>query len=88
MADPTNIKDYFEQHARSGNAGYAIAFSLLELAEAQEYLGTRVARLGFEGPGSVPAPGAFEFIGMQLRDIASALDNLTVSASVDLNNNA
>ncbi len=79
-----HIDDLFEEHARAGNPQFAIAYALLQLARQQERLADKVGQLGFDGPSS--NPGAFEFIGMQLRDISSALESLNINASVDIAN--
>jgi hypothetical protein len=79
-----NIVDLFEDKARAGDAAYAIAFALMQLAEAQERVAKKVGHLGFDAPGGRD-PGALEYIGVQLSKIAGALDHLSISASVDLN---
>jgi hypothetical protein len=73
------LEDVFEDKARSGEGSFAIAYALLKMTE-------KIGQLGFDSPGTAPNPGALEFVGMQMKQIASALDCLSVTASVDVNN--
>ena len=72
-----HIHDLFEEGARRGEAGYAIAFALLELASAQERTATALKNLGL-ADASTPF-GAIEALGMQIKEtgelIAEALSN-------------
>ncbi|MEO5492955.1 MAG: hypothetical protein ABIR08_02890 [Sphingomonas sp.] len=82
------IEDVFEDKARAGDGQFAIAFALMALAREHERLANKVGQIGFDGPAN--NMGALEYIGVRLGDVASALECLTVNASVsgsmDINN--
>ena len=44
-----HIRDVFEEKARKGEGQFAIAFALLELADAQSACARELNRLGFNG---------------------------------------
>ncbi len=72
MSDDT--KDYFKEQALSGDSGFAIAFALLELADAQERTALKLGRLGFDGPSN--SAGGLEGVSLSLEDIAKAIKDL------------
>ncbi len=72
MSDET--KDYFKEQALNGDSGYAIAFALLELADAQERTALKLGRLGFDGPSN--SAGGLEGVSLSLEDIAKAIKDL------------
>ncbi len=69
MNDDT--KDYFKEQALGGDSGFAIAFALLELANAQERIALKLGRLGFDGPSN--SAGGLEGVSLSLEDIAKAI---------------
>jgi hypothetical protein len=46
LAHEQSIEDYFEQHARSGNPQFAIAFALMRLAHEQKNVADALTSLG------------------------------------------
>jgi hypothetical protein len=69
-----NIHDYFEDKARSGDGAFAVAFALLELAEAQKNAARALDQIGFnDGRHSNGPPGTTEKIAMELARVADAL---------------
>lgn len=68
MSKATNehLFDLIERKARE-DGSYAIAHALMRLSDAQEQVAKHLGEIGLSGP--VNAPGALEFIGMELRDI-------------------
>ena len=82
MAKP--IEDVFEDKARAGDGSFAVAFALMQLTREQKRLADKLGQLGFDGPGM--NMGALEYIGVQIREIGSALESLNVNASVDITN--
>jgi hypothetical protein len=81
-----HIEDVFEEKARAGDGQFAMAYALLKLAQNHERLATKVGYLGFDAPGSHPAPGALEFIGMQMRDLVEVMQTLNITASIENSN--
>lgn len=74
-----NIEDLFEKRAREGDAGYAIAFAVLQLSKAQ---GQTAKELQMLGSGTLHERGAVYEVAASLSDVASRLDLLNISASV------
>jgi hypothetical protein len=66
-----HIHDYFEDEARKGNAGFAIAFALLQLADAQKSTAMWIKHLG-NGDASTTF-GAIEGFGMHIGEKLDAL---------------
>ena len=75
-----HIEDFFEDKARAGDGQYAIAFALLKLTKENERMNKKLGQLSFDGPGG--GMGALEHIGLRLGEMASALECLTVNATV------
>ncbi len=71
-----HIQDEFEDRARNGDGLYAIAFALMELAEAQKSTATWLKYLG--NGDAADAMGAIEAFGMH---IGEKLDALTAAIS-------
>jgi len=70
-----NIRDYFEDKARSGDGAFAVAFALMELAEAQKRSAKALDQIGFnDGRHSSGPPGTTEKIAMELARIAEAME--------------
>jgi hypothetical protein len=70
-----NIRDYFEDRARSGDGAFAVAFALMELAEAQKSSARALDQIGFnDGRNSSGPPGTTEKIAMELARIAEAME--------------
>lgn len=66
-----HIQDFCEDKAHAGDAGFAIAYALLELAEAQKSLATHVKYLG-NGDAATPM-GAIEAFGAHIGEKLDAL---------------
>ncbi|KWV61126.1 hypothetical protein AS156_25760 [Bradyrhizobium macuxiense] len=64
-------KELFEKMARATNSGFAIAFALLELAQAQRNTAAALDRLGVNLGGS--APGTTEKIAMELTRLVDVI---------------
>ncbi|MDB5562938.1 MAG: hypothetical protein JWN11_2356 [Hyphomicrobiales bacterium] len=71
MTESMAAKALFLSKAEKGEGAFAIAFALLELAEAQQDTATAIGRLG-NGSASTPF-GAIENLAMQVEKIASAI---------------
>jgi hypothetical protein len=70
-----NTYDYFEEKARAGDGAFAVAFALLELANAQKKAATALDQIGFnDGRNPGGPPGTTEKIAMELARIAEALE--------------
>jgi hypothetical protein len=67
-----HIQDLFEDRARKGDGAFAIAFALMELAQAQKATAGALDALGFNGGSS--APGTTEKLAMELARVADALE--------------
>ena len=72
----TPLSQLIEDKART-EAGYAIAYALLELAEAQKVVADKIDALGFNGSGK--APGTTEFIGIEIKELPRAISDLGVA---------
>jgi hypothetical protein len=67
--------DYFEEKARAGDGAFAVAFALLELADAQNKTAKALDQIGFNDGGQPNGPsGTTEKIAMELARIADALE--------------
>lgn len=64
-------KDYFREQALNGDSGFAIAFALMELANAQQMTAMKLGRMGFDGPSG--NAGGLEGVSLSLEDIAKAI---------------
>ena len=74
-----SVADAIEEKART-DAGYAIAYALLQVAEAQALIADRLDALGFNARIR-DAPGTTEFIGIQLKDLVTAVADLGAALS-------
>lgn len=70
-APEKHIKDLFEDKARAGDGSYAIAYALLDLADAQAAASRALNKLGV-GDASTPF-GALEALGMQIEKAAEII---------------
>jgi hypothetical protein len=70
-----HIYDYCKDKALNGDRTFAVAFALLELAEAQKKTARALDNIGFnEGSGQgIRPPGTTEKIAMELARVADAL---------------
>lgn len=80
IMNPT-AQQTIEEKAASGDGAFAIAYALLQLADAQNKTASALDRLGLNYEKSDGSPGAVEMIGMQMRDIVSAIENLASNLS-------
>jgi hypothetical protein len=62
-----HLLDEFEDRARKGDGQFAIAYALLRLAETSEHLRSDLCY------GSTAAPGVLENVGMELGNVAKAV---------------
>lgn len=74
------LRTAFEKKALS-DPGFAVAWALMDLADAQEATAKAIQRLGF-GNASTHF-GAIESLGMQVKDVADALNSIA-SGVVDI----
>ena len=74
-----NIQDFFEDKARKGDGAYAIAYALMELANAQNSTATWIKYLG-NGDAASPM-GAIEAFGAHLGQKMDALTEVIHEAS-------
>jgi hypothetical protein len=73
-----HIQDFFEDRARGGDGAFAIAYALLELAEASKKTTRALDALAFNDAGH--EPGIFEKLAMETERIAIALERGCVFA--------
>ena len=73
------LKDLFEEKARAGDGAFAIAWALMDLADAQEATAGALQRLG--NGGASTHHGAIEGLAMQATKIAEAVNNLSSAVS-------
>lgn len=74
------MKDFCEKKARQGDAGFAIAYALLDLSDSQEATAAALQRLGF-GNASTHF-GAIEGLSMQVEKAAQIIgDNIDSAGS-------
>jgi hypothetical protein len=78
-----NIHDFFEQKAREGDSGFAIAYALLELTGQQFKTNQQLERIGL-GDAYSGGKGALELIGMSLEKIASSISDVWGAISESL----
>ena len=78
---PGQLQDMFATKAES-DPGYAVAWALCRLADAQRASAAALDRLGFNAVRA-DAPGTTEFIGMELKRIADALEQQAARAADD-----
>jgi hypothetical protein len=77
MAKSTpHIHDFCEENART-DSGYAIAFAILELADAQKAAAKALDRLGLNYTNETGPPGALEELAMQAKRVADALISMS-----------
>lgn len=78
MSGPRPIMDIFETRARAGDGRFAIAYALLELAEAQRSCATWLKYLG--NGDAATSMGALEALGVhvgeQLNRVATAISEV------------
>ncbi len=70
-----HIQDLCEDKARAGDAGYAIAYALLELADAQQKTAIAITRLGLNDAAT--PMGAIEMLSLETKRIAEALNAIS-----------
>lgn len=66
-----HIKDFFEDRARKGDAGFAIAYALIDLTDAQEATAKALQRLGM-ADAATPM-GAIETLALEVKNAARLL---------------
>lgn len=66
-----HIEDVFEQKARAGDGSFAIAYALLQLAQAQDRTATQIKNLGFAD--AMTPFGAIEALNMQIKETGELL---------------
>lgn len=79
-----HFTDFCEERARKGDGAYAIAFALLELAEAQQRTATQLKNLGF-ADASTPF-GAIEALIMQMKETGETLASALTESGETLAN--
>jgi len=70
-----HIHDFCEDKARSGEGAYALAYALLELAEAQMETAKALDHIGRNDLNPTGPPGALEELAIQMKRVADALEN-------------
>jgi hypothetical protein len=74
------IKELCEQRARAGDAGFAIAYALLDLSESVDAQARAVDHLGFNSSGDEGhAKGVGEKLAMELERVADAISGLPIN---------
>lgn len=74
-----HIQDFCEDKARNGDGAFAIAYALLELAEAQKNTATQ---LKFLGTGDAATTmGAIELLASEVKHVSEAINALADSWS-------
>ena len=86
-ADQGNIHDFFERKAREGDAGFAIAYALLELTQQQYKTNQQLERIGL-GDAAAGGHGALELIGMSLEKVAASVNDAGGAISDALNSSS
>jgi hypothetical protein len=71
-----NLHDFFEDRAREGDATFAVAYALMELAEAQRRSAVALDRLGLNYGSESGPPGALEKLAIEAERLASAADRI------------
>jgi hypothetical protein len=71
-----HIQDYFEDKARTGDPSFAIAYALMELAEAQRDTAKALDRMGLNYGSSAGPPGALEKLAMETGSLVGAMDRI------------
>ncbi len=74
-----HIRDVFEEKARKGDAGFAIAYALLELATAQANTSRAIHKLGL-ADAATPF-GAIEHMSSELKNISVSLDGIATAVA-------
>jgi hypothetical protein len=67
-----HLHDFFEEKAREGDGMFAIAYALMELAQAQRRSADALDRLGLNYGSNTEQPGAVERLAVQAERLASA----------------
>jgi hypothetical protein len=73
------LRNLFEKEARAGDGAFAVAWALMDLADAQGHTAGAIQRLG-NGNASTHF-GAIENLAMQVEKIADAVGSLDLAAS-------
>lgn len=73
------LRTLFEKKARAGEPGFAIAWALMDLADAQEATARAIQRLG--NADASTHFGAIEALGMEVGKVAEALTSISSSVS-------
>jgi hypothetical protein len=81
--DPSSLRDIFEERAQAGDAGFAIAYALLEIADAQYAVRDALDRLG-NGNASTQM-GAIENLAGKVSGLAIALDGIGTNIADAIN---
>jgi hypothetical protein len=74
-----HIKDFCEDRARKGDAGFAIAYALIDLADAQEATAKALQRLGM-ADAATPM-GAVENLSLEVKNAGALISEAIERAS-------
>ena len=72
---PGLTADIFRDMAER-DSGYAVAWAIIQLAEAQNRTAAALDRLGTNNASPKSGPGTTEFIGMELKRLADAMEGV------------
>jgi hypothetical protein len=76
-----HIKDLFEDKARKGDAGFAIAYALIDLADAQDATAKALQRLGMGDAAT--RMGAIEGLAVEIKEGTSRIADSIETALSD-----
>lgn len=68
---PDDLRELFEKKARSGDGAFAVAYALLELADAQDKAAIATFDLGTRNAGT--QMGAIELLALEVKGLAAAI---------------
>jgi hypothetical protein len=72
-----NLHDFFENKARAGDASFAIAYALMELAHAQRLSAEALDRMGLNsGSPEGRTPGTLEKLAMEAQGLSAAVHRI------------
>ena len=74
-----DLDELFEKKARAGDAAYAIAYALLQLAGAQDRAAVALNALG--NANAATPMGAIEALSLQVANVASAIQAVAEAKS-------
>ena len=69
-----DIQGFCEDRARAGEAGYAIAYAILELAHKQHNVAKALDDLALNNLDPAGSPGAVEKLAMELGNLVQVLE--------------